>query len=541
MKWHFFRDNYQGLSARAFHAANESSAVDVNVFTSPPSEPRIPERPALASHAKTSGAAIAICSPSPYTSRRMSDQSVELDLKFLPDWLKESPSTNKYSDYQGEPERPRRDDRRGPRPFPGGGGGGRGPGGDRRGPRPGGPGGPRNDQRGPGGFKDRRGPGAEGFRGPRPGGGRPHDRRDEDRGYRPPEQPRQVVVKAEMLPEPAAAAGISKQIKSSGRACGVFRVAKMFLDRPERYRVRVTALDPNAVLYQIGDGPVSFDRAAVERGAFRANLDKFYSVETVQTEPPKGNYTAVARHRFSGVLLGPPNHHSYQVSIRKLYEERFSRRMSFPDFQREIEMVSDPAVVEQWKQQASTSTVYKTRVEEGQEPTVFQNISGAEQHFRATHLPKLVKTAHSLEMSGGAAQVPLDRNIAFTARDLIERERRVPVGLVNALRPYFSEAGLHLFKWKRKILFASAIRPQRHPAEQTFGEGISAILSVVGEKPGIKRPELAQRILGTLPADDPQATARKEALASDLHYLVHIGYVVEFQNGSLELPPAKKE
>jgi hypothetical protein len=123
----------------------------------------------------------------------------------------------------------------------------------------------------------------------------------------------------------------------------------------------------------------------------------------------------------------------------------------------------------------------------------------------------------------------------------VERERRVPVGLVNALRPYFSEAGLHLFKWKRKILFASAIRPQRHPAGQTFSEGISAILSAVGEKPGIKRPELAQKVLGALPADDPQATARKEALASDLHYLVHIGYVVEFQNGTLELPPAKKE
>ena len=344
-----------------------------------------------------------------------------------------------------------------------------------------------------------------------------------------------------MLPEPAGAAGISKQIKSSGRACGVFRVAKMFLERPERYRIRVTALDPNATLYQIGDGPVSFDRSQVERGAFRANLDKFYTVETVQTEAPKGNYTSVARHRFSGVLLGPPNHHGYQVAIRKLYEERFSRRMSFQDFQREIENVSDPAVVEQWKQQASSTTVYRTKVEEGQEPVTFGSVAEAEQHFRATHLPKLVKSAHSLEMAGGAALVPLDRNITHTVRDLIERERRVPVGLVNALRPYFSEAGLHLFKWKRKILFASAIRPQRHPAEQTFGEGISAILQAVSEKPGMKRPELAQRILGNIPPEDPEGAKRKEALAADLHYLVHIGYVVEFQNGALELPPAKKD
>jgi hypothetical protein len=368
--------------------------------------------------------------------------------------------------------------------------------------------------------------GGGGFRGPKPGGGggRPQERRDDyrDRPQRPPEQPRQVVVRAEMLPEPAGAAGISKQIKSSGRACGVFRVAKLFLERPERYRVRVTALDPNATMHQIGDGPVSFDRATVERGAFRANLDKFYSVETVQTEAPKGNYTAVARHRFSGVLLGPPNHHGYQVAIRKLYEERFSRRMSFPDFQREIENVTDPAIVEQWKQQASSTTVYKTKVEEGQEPVTFATVADAEQHFRTTHLPKLVKSAHIAGDGGGAAMVPLDRNITFTVRDLIERERRVPVGLVNALRPYFSEAGLHLFKWKRKILFASAIRPQRHPAEQTFGEGISAILNAVSEKPGIKRPELAQKISWQSTARRPgereaQGSARRRSALLGSH------------------------
>src|SRR4030095_11680534 len=68
----------------------------------------------------------------------MSDEPVEIDLKFLPDWLKESPAGNRYADHQGEaderagrgggeererpPRGPRRDgpprgrdDRRGPR------------------------------------------------------------------------------------------------------------------------------------------------------------------------------------------------------------------------------------------------------------------------------------------------------------------------------------------------------------------------------------------------------------------------------------------
>jgi hypothetical protein len=348
-------------------------------------------------------------------------------------------------------------------------------------------------------------------------------------------------VKVDLLPEPAAGAGIAKQIKASGRACGVFHVAKMFLDRPERYRVRISALDPNAQLFQAGGGPVSFDRGDVERGAFRALRDQYYVTETTQGDPPKGNFTTVARDRFSGALLGPSSHHSYQTALRKLYDERYSRRLEWQAFLRNIENVSDPAAVEQWKQQASSVTLIKTKVAEGEEPVVFKTEYDAEQHFRTTHLPNLVKASRTLEVAGPMATAMLDRDISFAVRDTVEQERRVPLGIVNGLRPYFSEAGLHLFKWKRKILFASAIRPQRHPADTTFSDGMSALLNAIGEQPGIKRPQLAAKLLVGLAPDSPEAAAKKESLASDLHYLVHIGYVVEFQNGSLELPPAKRE
>src|SRR5688572_5370993 len=43
----------------------------------------------------------------------MSDLPADLDLKFLPDWLKEGGSPNRYADYEGErADRPRRDERR---------------------------------------------------------------------------------------------------------------------------------------------------------------------------------------------------------------------------------------------------------------------------------------------------------------------------------------------------------------------------------------------------------------------------------------------
>ena len=539
----------------------------------------------------------------------MSDTPLDFDLKFLPAWLKETPAPNRYADFAGEEPRRERDNRGGP-----------GRGGPSRGPRP--PQGdraPRRDDRndrggrsGPGGR-----PAGPGGRGPKPGGfGGPRGQRD-DRGFRderPPEHqesqaPRVPVVKVEIFPEPAAASGIARQIKLSARACGVFRVANMFMDRFDRFRVRITAIDPAAVIYQVGEGPVSFDRAAVERGAFKANFDKHYVTEIVQGEPPKGNFTSVARERLSGALLGPSSHHNYQVALRKLYEERYARRMSFQDFTRNIENVTDPAAVEQWKQQASSATTYRTKVAtvaevakigepaeaaepadvaestavaevaeraestggaqagevpaeavevaeaevakvpevpEGEQPIVFKTEQEAEEHFRTTHLPKLLRSGNSLEVGAAIAGSLLDKSIGYTVRDAVEREREVPVQTVNALRPYFNEAGLQLFKWKRKILYASAIRPQRHPAEQTFSDGISAILTAVGEHPGMKRPHLAARLLGTLAADatdeaHQEFNAKLAALAADLHYLVQIGYVVEFQNGCLELPPARNK
>src|SRR5207344_2960249 len=123
------------------------------------------------------------------------------------------------------------------------------------------------------------------------------------------------------------------QIKSDVVTYSVFALARLFLDKPERYDVRLTAAE-GAQLHQIGEnGPVATDRRILEGSAFSATRDDFYTVEVKQVEAVKGNFTNVARDRASGTLLGPTNHHSYQPQLRNLYEQRYSRRMSFQDFQ----------------------------------------------------------------------------------------------------------------------------------------------------------------------------------------------------------------
>jgi len=470
--------------------------------------------------------------PSPLVTMTMSDAPQEFDLKFLPDWLKESPAPNRYADYQGEgDDRPRRDrdDRspRGPRP-------------ERRGPPP-----PRRegDRRGPSPRSDR--PPGDRPRGSRPGGDRPggggrhDDRRHDDRPPREAPRPAPAALKVEILPEPIAAAGIAKQIKTSGRAYAVFGTSKLFLDRPERHRVRLTSADPAVPLFQIGDGPVSFDRALVERNAFFEAKAEHYSEETVQGEPIKGNFSNVARARSTGAFLGPTNHHGYQPALRKLYEERFSRRMSFPEFQHsEIVIVTDEQAIADWKEQARSSTTYTTTKEA--EPVTFKTLFEVEQHFRKHYLPQLVKSGQTLECSGPAARAGSDRHVGGAVRAAWEAESRFPQQIVNGLRPFLMEAGLHFFKHRKRVLFVSATKPQRHPAGQVFSDGITAVLQTVEAYPRIKRPDLATKILGES-QDTPEAMARKAQLAADLHYLVHEGQVIEFSDGALELPLAPQD
>jgi hypothetical protein len=343
----------------------------------------------------------------------------------------------------------------------------------------------------------------------------------------------------DFLPEPNAAAGISRQIKASGRAYPVFGTGKLFLERPERHRVRVTSEDPAVPLFQVGDGPITFDRATVERNAFFSAKAEYYSEETVQGEPIKGNFSNVARVRGTGTLLGPTNYHSYQPTLRKLYEERYSRRMSFPEFQQyEIEIVSDEQAVADWKEQARTSTSFTTTKEA--EPISFKSAFDAEQHFRKQYLPQIVKSGTTLECSGQASRSGVDRFGSGAVRNGWEKESHFPQQIVNGLRQYFMEAGLHYFKHRKRVLYVSATKPVRHPAGQVFSDGITTILAAVEANPRIKRPELAGKILGEQ-HDSPDAAPRKEQLASDLHYLIHTGHVIEFSNGMLELPLAPQD
>src|SRR5207248_4369693 len=272
-------------------------------------------------------------------------------------------------------------------------------------------------------------------------------------------------IAVKFLPRLSAFENVVAQIKSGSVAYSLFALARLFLEKATRHDVQLTA-PPESPLFQLGEnGAISVDRNFLERNAFRFGQADFYKIEVTETEPIKGNFTNVARDRLSGTLLGPTNHHDYQRRLRNLYEQRFSGRMSFSDFQRQVQIVTDPAEIEKWKEEARKVTTYSTLREDP--PQTFSSATEAERHFEKNYLPNLVRTISEVVIDGPASRQMHDRVLTRVIEQEWNREMKSPSPMMQELAARFREANVHVFRHRKGMLFVTSIYPRPLTEEQT--------------------------------------------------------------------------
>jgi hypothetical protein len=433
-------------------------------------------------------------------------ESLDLvDLKFLPAWVREDKGRGRYADFEGEDEssleRPagRPDRNRKHRP--------------------------RRERRGEGNAHRRRDQREE------------RQNRSRDNRARPPQEAPAPMpdLAIRFLPGSAALANVIAQIKVGTAAYSVYALARLFLHKPERYEVRVASNGEHSFFRLGTSGMISLDRAALENSAFRVLKDAYYQSEVTLQEPVKGNFTSVARERTSGVLLGPTNHHAYQPQLRRLYEQRFSRRMSFAEFQRQIEVVNDPALVEQWREDARKVTTLTTLKQDP--PLTFNSEADAERHFREHYLPSLINETRETVIDGPSSRSLRDPRVARLIENLWANEVRSPSHMMQELAGRLRGGGLHIFRHRRGMLFVSPIRPKSID-ETAVSESIHRLLETVKTSPRINRKDLAEPLIA-LAAGSEEVEKMKLSLASELRWLIGEGYIIEFNDGTLDLPRGK--
>ena len=338
------------------------------------------------------------------------------------------------------------------------------------------------------------------------------------------------------LPRTAAFENVVAQIKSGAVAYSLFALARLFLEKATRHDVQLVA-PPDISLFQLGEnGAISTDRQFLERSAFRFAQKDFYKIDITETEPIKGNFTNVARCRLSGAVLGPTNHHDYQRRLRSLYEQRFSRRMSFADYQRQIQIVTNPEEIEKWKEDARKVTTYSTLREDL--PQTFSSATEVEKHFEKNYLPNLVRAISEIVIDGPESRRMHDRVLTRLIETEWNRETRSPSPMMQELGNRLRETGLYVFRHRRGMLFVTSVYPRPFTSEQTaVSSQVRTIVDAIAASPRIGRKELADKLIIGRSAEE--AERAKLALASDLLWLISAGHVIEFNDGSLDLPRAK--
>ena len=153
---------------------------------------------------------------------------------------------------------------------------------------------------------------------------------------------------------------VAQQVRHTGKTFSLFDIARILLRNPASYTIDLTSApkQPEGPFYVVDvDRSVWLNRDTALRHLLRKKQEELYRAETVEIEPPKGNFPVVAVCGMSGVLLGPPNHHDFERKLRDLHRERFAR-LDFETFRSRLKMERDPEVIEKWRAEASKSVEY---------------------------------------------------------------------------------------------------------------------------------------------------------------------------------------
>ena len=414
-------------------------------------------------------------------------RDIILDLNFVPQWARKPPGESHYRQKDYTEERsPRRDDRRPPRRD------------DRHADRP----------------------------------ARPRPQKSDRPAAVQHEPVKELPVTVSFLPEQKRLASLVRQIHHSRRAYPLMDLASLLIHDPEGYlvKIEVNSDAPAFILYQCRQcKAVTSSEEMMVQHVMAAHLTDFYEKEEIESEPPAGNFPGIARCRKSGILLGPPNHHSYLEKVTEVHQSRFSH-LSLEEYKLGIEIVKDDALVEQWKEESRKKTVYRLKADPEAEPV---DLKKAELDF-SREVPDLYEAASRTVVPASVAQAMDDRNLVHAIRQAWGKESRFALTMSFAMRAAFRHMHLYLFKAGR-INFVTHIKPNPVRPEDTIPE-IAEVLSFLKEHPGSSRLHLLEVLHPSL---EPKSNEARAAL-KPLRWLVERGHIIEFFNGTLAVPLGRK-
>jgi len=348
--------------------------------------------------------------------------------------------------------------------------------------------------------------------------------------------PEVLPLNVRFLPERKPLGDLIRRISATNRAYPLLELASLLMAQEGCCYVKIE------IQQQSGDfrlfqcrhcRTLALSLERMESHVMEDHLDMFFDVQEETVPPPSGVFVCVAKCGYSGVLLGPPNHHSYAEAVKRVHAERYAN-MDFDVYRRHIQTSHSAEDVARWKEESSKRVVYRLKATGDA-----MSWSDAQRHMRTEVLPGAVEQVRRTVLSEKEAHAVRDPAIRRTIRIEWQDESRFPIHLAFALRAAFRHRGLHQFKTGgghgKGVNFVTAVKPVPMDPDTAVAEIRDALLFLRAH-PGCTRVEMVEALR---PGADP-ASDEVRSLLQPIHWLVEKGHIIEFFNGTLSVPMSSR-
>jgi hypothetical protein len=245
--------------------------------------------------------------------------------------------------------------------------------------------------------------------------------------------------------------------------------------------------------------------------------------ETIEVEPPTGNFQAIARCGISGEWLGPVNFHSYQTNLRRLHRERFAN-MPFEVYSSKVRTERGEEAVNAWLETMKKKT--RWRIKGDDDEAWIDDRAEAERAVATRCFDKAFEESRMVDVSGAIPAKNLSPSLLTSLKLSGSHARKHPAILIPAVCRAVEIEHLPVFKRQGKLHTGPA-RPHPLPLNAVLAERPNIMVEWIRANKPAKLEGLWKAVL-------PEgSTAPPADFAADLFWLLHQGHILLFTDDTL--------
>ena len=360
-----------------------------------------------------------------------------------------------------------------------------------------------------------------------------------------------------------------KQLKGNFITYQLFEITRLILEKSDRFvclinRAKKNEGETSEPIYFTPKDNLPFDTEEEAINHYCEHyLENFFDVETVEVDPPKGNFTLVYRCPFTKHLIGPPNFHRFPELLKEHHSTKI-KNLSIEEYQSKLESLSDEASINEWLESSTKEKHYRIKEETDNEEsgTIFKSIEEARRYLLSNHKEKVVKSSPNFRFSGAKLENLQKSNLKSSIFQAVEAQRRFPLDTANNIRGRLRRHKFTIYKKGSKgISYVCCVKRKFRDDTTVFTDSISNLITFIEKNQNIGIQNLPYKFLSIpKPATESKSGEDKEGAENDatsnnseshtdeesskitevirnVRWLISEGYVTEYSDGKLLIHP----